>query len=195
MPHCHIIIFLHDEDKLSSPDKIDKFICAGLPSKDDDRIGYEAVRSHMMHGPCGAYASDSSCMDKGVCTKGFPRSYCESTFISPQGWPHYARPNDGREANVGSRNIMLDNRYVVLHNRNLLVKYNCHINVEWCNQGSLVKYLFSYITKGSDRSTIAIESDSGSRRTSYQSLLNNDNEIEEYLNCRYIYAYEACYKI
>ena len=61
----------------------------------------------MMHGPCGAYASDSSCMDKGVCTKGFPRSYCESTFISPQGWPHYARPNDGREANVGSRNIML----------------------------------------------------------------------------------------
>ncbi|PWA71207.1 hypothetical protein CTI12_AA282980 [Artemisia annua] len=41
----------------------------------------------------------------------------------------------------------------------------------------------------------AIESDSGSRRTSYQSLLNNDNEIEEYLNCHYISACEACYKI
>ncbi|PWA45631.1 hypothetical protein CTI12_AA515870 [Artemisia annua] len=34
----------------------------------------------------------------------------------------------------------------------------------------------------------------GSCRTSYQSLLNNDNEIEEYLNWRYISACEACYK-
>ncbi|GKF14217.1 hypothetical protein Tco_0055679, partial [Tanacetum coccineum] len=45
--------------------KVDKFISAGLPSKDDDPIGFEAVRSHMIHGPCGAYASDSSCMNKG----------------------------------------------------------------------------------------------------------------------------------
>ncbi|GKC40094.1 uncharacterized protein Tco_1052478 [Tanacetum coccineum] len=195
LPHCHIIVFLHDEDKLSSPEKIDKFISAGLPSKDADPIGFEAVRSHMIHGPCGAYASDSSCMNNGECTKGFPKRYCESTYISPEGWPHYARPNNGREANVGSRNIMLDNRYVVPHNRDLLVKYDCHINVEWCNQGSLVKYLFSYITKGSDRSTVVIESGNNNSRTTYQSLLNNDNEIEEFLNCRYVSACEACWKI
>ncbi|GKD30727.1 uncharacterized protein Tco_1241505 [Tanacetum coccineum] len=93
---------------------------AGLPSKDVDPIGFEVVRSHMIHGPCGAYASDSSYMNKGECTKGFLKRYCESTYISPEGWPHYARPNNGREANVGSRNIMLDNRYVVPHNRDLL---------------------------------------------------------------------------
>ncbi|GJZ33339.1 DNA helicase [Tanacetum coccineum] len=171
LPHCHVIISLHDEDKLSSPEKIDKFISTGLPSKDDDPIGFEDVRSRMIHGPCGAYASDSSCMNKGECMKGFLKHYCELTYISPEGWPQYARTNNRREANVCSHNIMLDNRYAVPHNRDLLVKYDCHINVEWCNQGSLVN------------------------RTTYESLLNNDNEIEEFLNCRYVSACEACWKI
>ncbi|GJZ67214.1 ribonuclease H-like domain-containing protein [Tanacetum coccineum] len=73
----------------------------------------------------------------------------------------------------------------------MLVKYDCHINVEWCNQGSLVKYPFSYITKGSDRSTVVIELDNNNSQTTYQSLLNNDNEIEEFVNCRYVSACEA----
>ncbi|GJV32022.1 actin-binding, cofilin/tropomyosin type protein [Tanacetum coccineum] len=186
---------IQDEDKLSSPEKIDNFLSVGLPSKDDDTIGFEAVRSHMMHEPFGSYASDSSCMDKHECMKGFPKSCCASTYISAEGWPHYARPNNGREANVGSRNIMLDNLYVVPHNMDLLAKYDCYINVEWCNQGSLVKYLFSYITKGSDQSTVFIESKNNNNRTTYQLLLNNDNEIGEFLNCRYISTSEACWKI
>nr|GEZ08648.1 hypothetical protein [Tanacetum cinerariifolium] len=181
--------------KLSSPKKINNYISAGLPSKDDYPIGFEAVLSHMIHGPYGAYISDSSCMKKEECTKGYLKRYCKSTYILPEGWPDYARPNNIRGANVGSRSITLDNRYVVPHNKDLLVKYDCHINVEWCNQGSFIKYLFSYITKGSDRSTIVIESGNNNSRTAYQSLLNNDSEITGFLNCRYVSACEACWKI
>nr|GEW14895.1 hypothetical protein [Tanacetum cinerariifolium] len=54
-------------------------------------------------------ASDSSCMNKGECMKGFPKCYYESTYISLEGWPHLARQNNGRKANVVGRNIMLRN--------------------------------------------------------------------------------------
>ncbi|CAN1162471.1 ATP-dependent DNA helicase PIF1, partial [Linum perenne] len=46
---------------------------------------------------------------------------------------------------------VLDNRYVVPFNRNLLVLFQAHINVELCHQGRVIKYLFKYLTKGPDR--------------------------------------------
>nr|GEX70634.1 hypothetical protein [Tanacetum cinerariifolium] len=50
-----------------------------------------------------------------------------------------------------------------------------------------------------DRATIVIEGQnnrpSSGLRTSYASIVHRENEIEEYLNCRYISASEACWKI
>ena len=51
----------------------------------------------------------------------------------------------------------LDNRYVVPYNRNLLVQFDAHINVETCNYSKSVKYLFKYVHKGSDRAITIIE--------------------------------------
>ncbi|KAJ0779971.1 hypothetical protein HanPI659440_Chr06g0232421 [Helianthus annuus] len=132
-------------------------------------------------------------MNDGKCTKGFPKSYCDETFIRNDGWSSYRRRNNSRKVRVGRQDIMLDNGYVVPYNRALLIKYGYHINVEWCNQGMLVKYLFSYINKGQDRATAVLEGQGG--RTTFTSLLNHENEIEQYMNCRYISASEACWKI
>lgn len=45
------------------------------------------------------------------------------------------------------------------HNLQILKKYKAHVNVEWCNKSSAIKYLFKYITKGVDRSSFLIHKD------------------------------------
>ncbi|CAH1422377.1 unnamed protein product [Lactuca virosa] len=144
-------------NKITTTQKIDQFVLAELPSQENDPVAFEAIRSHMMHGPCGQLNTLSPCMHNGSCSKGYPKEYCDETFIRRDGCPCYKRSNDGSKVKVGNEDIMLDNQYVVPHNVELLVKYGCHIDVEYCNQGSLIKYLFSYINKGHDRATVVLE--------------------------------------
>ena len=47
--------------------------------------------------------------------------------------------------------VKLDNRWVVPYNPILLLKYQCHVNVEIVGSVGAVKYLYKYITKGVDR--------------------------------------------
>ncbi|CAF1773852.1 unnamed protein product [Brassica oleracea var. botrytis] len=54
---------------------------------------------------------------------------------------------------------------------------------EFCNKTSAIKYLFKYITKGVDKATIVLENKS-----------NDENEIENYLDCRYVSACESMWR-
>ncbi|GKC95719.1 uncharacterized protein Tco_1161161, partial [Tanacetum coccineum] len=169
LPHCHSLIFLHEHDKISSTDEINHVIFVELPSEVDDPIAFNT------------------------------------------------ETNNGTKLQVGRQNIMLDNRFVVPHNIDLIVKYDGHINVEWCNQGTLVKYLFSYLNKGPDRATVVIEGQrnetnttptttttnttttttttNNNTRMSYAAILQHQDEIEQYLSCRYISAFESCWHL
>ncbi|KAM3266607.1 hypothetical protein P3L10_003602 [Capsicum annuum] len=59
-------------------------------------------------------------------------------------------------------------------------------NIELCNYSRSVKYLFKYINKGSDRATATIEC---------TNTAEVHDEIKRYLDCRYISATEACWRI
>ena len=64
----------------------------------------------------------------------------------------------------------------------LFIRYQAHINVEWCNQFGSIKYLFKYINKGPDRVTAAVEDE-------------EKDEIKDYYDCRYLSSCEAAWRI
>ncbi|CAN1778546.1 ATP-dependent DNA helicase PIF1 [Linum perenne] len=155
-------------------------ISAELPDPEIDPLGYETVTKFMLHGPCGAANLNSPCMKNGVCSKGFPKAFCSTTTTDQFGYVVYRRRDLGITATKGG--TVLDNRYVVPFNRNLLVLFQAHINVELCHQGRVIKYLFKYLTKGPDRSVAVAES-------------STNDEIQQYLDCRSLSSYEAAWRI
>ncbi|XP_060190424.1 uncharacterized protein LOC132619584 [Lycium barbarum] len=130
LPHAHILLFLHQTLKSPSTDHIDKIISAELPALEADPNGYNAVKNFMMHGPCGELNPHCPCMKQGKCTKYFPKKFNDRTNFDSDGFPIYRRRNTAVE--VKKNGAYLDNRYVVPYNRNLIVKFDAHINVELC---------------------------------------------------------------
>ncbi|XP_020262692.1 uncharacterized protein LOC109838679 [Asparagus officinalis] len=192
LPHAHILLWLHEGNKYLTPTLINKIISAEIPDEKEDPIGYAAVAQYMMHGPCGSTSSYSSCMKHQKCSKRFPKKYNSETIIDDGGFPIYRRREDNSKwiEKIGTR---LDNGYVVPYNRYLIVKYQSHINVEWCNRGRSIKYLFKYVTKGPDHVSVSIHKENNDRSSKVKEL--NRHEIQHYLDCRYVSAPEAIWRI
>ncbi|KAL9408800.1 hypothetical protein AB3S75_047229 [Citrus x aurantiifolia] len=163
---------------------IDKIISAEIPDLNVDPDGYNAVNKFMIHGPCGKHNSHSPCMMQDKCTKHFPKKFNDQTTVDTNGFLVYKRRNTG--IHVEKKGVFLDNRYVVPYHRNLIVKFDAHINVEICNYSRSIKYLFKYVHQGSDRTTATMESIDTTQEM---------DEIKTYLDCIYISATEACWRI
>jgi hypothetical protein len=82
---------------------------------------------------------NAPCMKNGKCSKGFPKSWCDATIDNEDGYPTYRRRDHG--ARILTKFGYVDNRWVVPYNRVLTLKYNGHINVEFCASIRAVKYL------------------------------------------------------
>jgi len=183
LSHAHKLVFLHPEFRCVHPNNIDKIICAEIPDKNRDPELYNIVTSLMIHDPCGDQNTSSPCMDRGKCTKYFPKRFVDSTVIDADGYPVYRRRDDGVFIKKGE--AFVDNRYVVPYNPTLLKRFNAHINVEWCNQTRSIKYLFKYVNKGNDRVTA----------TFYNTGNECYDEIKMYYDCMYLSACEAVWRI
>ncbi|GKC21026.1 ATP-dependent DNA helicase PIF1-like protein [Tanacetum coccineum] len=176
LPHCHILLWLEPEDKITTTAKIDKYISAEIPNKNEDPELYQIVTDHMMHGPCGADNPSCPCTVDFKCTKKFPKQFNEQTVIDDKGYAIYKRRNDGNT--ITKSGTDLHNGYAVPYNAGLLRRYQSHINVEWCNQIGSIKY----INKGPDRVTAAVD-------------VEEVDEIKDFYYCRYLSAYEAAWPI
>jgi len=134
----------------------------------------------MLHGPCGVNNLQAKCMVNGKCSKHFPKDFRERTDWAKESYPLYTRPNNGLvfECN-GAR---FTNQYVVSYCPQLLLLFDCHLNVEISARLGTVKYLSKYIYKGPDRATMEI---SGGMQ----------DEIKAHLDGCFIGPIEACWKI
>ncbi|KAK8935509.1 hypothetical protein KSP39_PZI013684 [Platanthera zijinensis] len=98
--------------------------------------------------------------------------------------PIYKRRNNGQSFILHrAENFAIDNRWVVPYNPWLLLKYDCHINVEICSSIKSIKYLYKYIHKGPDSVAFQIQP------------FSDHNEVVQYVNGRWICPHEAFWKI
>ena len=182
LPHVHLLVVLENDKHLRTPADIDSCISAQWPDPVSQPLLFDTVRSTMIHGPCGTLNSSASCMENGQCTKGFPKPFQDCTSMTDDGYPSYARPNDGRSFPVtvsGKGEINIDNRWIVPYNPFISAKFHCHTNVESVATFRTVKYCFKYIHKGPDRATLQYKRD----------------EIKQYIDGRYIGAPEGVWRI
>ena len=89
------------------------------------------------------------CMHKEV-----PRVFVESAIMDQDGYPIYRRRNNCQQYSIRGQEI--NNRDVVPYNSYLSRLFNCHINVEVCARIRCVKYIYKYIYKGHDRTTMVL---------------------------------------
>ncbi|CAN1799650.1 ATP-dependent DNA helicase PIF1 [Linum perenne] len=180
LPHAHMLVFLSAEDKIHCASQIDSVISAEIPDSSTDPECYDAVSRFMFHGPCGPLFPQAPCTFDRKCTKHFPKKNNPETTMDQDGFPRYRRREDGRR--VLKNRVYLDNRYVVPYNRYLLLRFDAHINVEFCNKSRAIKYLFKYINKPPDRAMAAVVGD-------------QSDEIKAFMDCRYLTAGEACWRL
>ncbi|XP_072090548.1 uncharacterized protein [Arachis hypogaea] len=188
LPHAHILLFMSNKFKPQTPDHIDKHITAEIPDENERPNLYGAIQNYMVHGPCGPYNKKLPCMKNGSCSKFYPKEFRQRILIDEAEFPKYRHIDNGRT--VKKRECLLDNKFIVPCNPELLLKFECHINVEYTCQTSSIKYLFKYVHKGSDRVTATLYN-VGDPSEATQVV----DEIRNYYDCRYILACEAVWRL
>ncbi|VDP08633.1 unnamed protein product [Heligmosomoides polygyrus] len=185
LPHMHMLITLKGGWKMHTAANVDSLISAELPCSTDDNELFEIVSKNMIHRPCGLLNPSSPCMKNGSCSKRFPKPFRAETSLSVDGYPEYRRRNDGRS--VTCRGTSMDNRFVVPYSPYLTRMFRAHINVEVCALLHVVKYVYKYVYKGSDRARVRLSQTSDDATT--------HDEIISYIDARYVCAPEAIHRI
>ncbi|XP_024186018.2 uncharacterized protein LOC112190772 [Rosa chinensis] len=184
LPHVHMLVILDENDKLNNPEDYDRIVRAEIPDKDEEPQLYDLVLKHMIHGPCGTLNQQSSCMKNGRCNKSYPKSFVNFTVQGNDAYPIYRRRASRLPVPLRrSRDTMVDNSWVVPYNPWLLLRYDCHINVEICGSIKSVKYLYKYDYKGPDRVAVQVQSDP------------EFDEIRQFVDARWVCAPEALWRI
>jgi hypothetical protein len=176
LPHMHLLIFLHPQDKIQTPKDVDSCIRAYWPDPITEPLLFEIVQRCMVHGPCGELNPRALCMENGKCTKQYPRPFQDTTQMNTKGYPEYWTPDDGCKYRVGTH--MVDNSWIIPYKAYLSARYNCHINVKTLVLFAALKYITKYIHKGPDQATVHVE---------------DGNKINKYIDSRYVSSCEATF--
>jgi len=215
LPHAHMLLIVADMDRPKGADDYDKVVCAEIPSKANQKLRM-LVLKHKIHGPCGAIRPSSPCMVRGECSKNFPKSFKSVTTDEEDSKPTYRRrsESDGGETailNEGKEYAQkVDNMWVVPYNPALTLLLESHINVEIVTSMGCIKYLYKYINKGDDMTTMSIEmqrdtnADPASTSLADASTITDEStatesvcidEIKIYQNARFISPPEGIWKM
>jgi len=185
LPHMHMIIFFHPDAKLRTPEEIDSLLSAEFPDEEKHPELFELVKSVMVHTPCGSEHNNPNapCIEKEKCTKNFPKLFQDQTVVTTDSYAKLCRRDTGKKFKIGQGDSEreVDNRWVVPYCPWLLWKCRCHINVESIASIKAIKYIYKYVYKGHDRTTMQFGT--------------CQDEAQLYLDARYLSGCESGWHI
>ena len=185
LPHGHILLIFNPADRLVTPDEYNQIVSAEIPPRNLHPLLHDAVKKHMMHGPCGALNKSNVCMRDGKrCANYYPKEFCRETMQSKNSYPLYRRRDSG--VTVFVKGHQLSNEWVVPYNPFLLLKYDCHVNVEICASIHSIKYIYKYIYKGHDKIHFHV---------SPTGQVDQVDEIKDFQSARWVSPQEAAWRI
>ena len=180
LPHIHLLTFLKQQYKIHDANHVNLIVSAQIPDSVTHPFLYSTVTKCMMHGPCGPEFPNAPCMVNGKCSKHYPKDFCAKTHLGEDGYPEYARPDNGKTY-TNPRGKIFDNCNVVPYDPYLSAKYDYHINIEVCASVKAIKYIQKYIYKGHDHATVGVG--------------KHIDEILEHIGSRYIGPSKAFWHI
>lgn len=197
LPHAHIILIFTPCYIPHTAQDIDDLVCAEIPDPTEEPLLHQMVTSLMLHGPCGS-GHKSPCWnaDTKKCQKRFPKAYQPETILQDNAYPLYRRRDNGRH--FIKHGFTFTNQHVVPYNRFLLLKYQCHFNVEIAQGIVGYKYIYKYISKGHDRANLIMKEADGVSAMQDEGgdqHVRARDEIEEYVQGRYIGPVEGMFKL
>ena len=166
LPYMHLLIWLQREDKFTTPTKVDAIISAEFPDPQTYPRLFRLVSDMITHDLCEEHKPDALCMQNMHCSKYYLKELCDETIVYNDGYPKYCRRDTGVYHEIYG--YAMDNRWVIPYSSFLLLKMQCHINVELTFNVHSIKYIHKYLYKGHNRTTME--------------LGQNRDEIKQYLD-------------
>ena len=199
LPHMHMLVITKGEDVLYKPEQYDRVVSAEIPDDNQYPRLHNLVVKHMIH----HHTPSCSKFESGFCNVYFPKKYTNNTTANNDAYPQYRRrsPNHGgikvcktmrNRKNKLETSKIINNGYVVPYNAGLLLRYNCHLNVEVCSTVKAVKYIYKYVYKGPDRAIFELNDQQCNNKEDEN---KKHDEIKRHINGRYISSTEGAWRM
>uniref|UniRef100_A0A914I8K2 ATP-dependent DNA helicase n=1 Tax=Globodera rostochiensis TaxID=31243 RepID=A0A914I8K2_GLORO len=189
------------------------------PEANQQRRLWHYVTTMMLH-DCNSACTDFDEQGRPQCKKHFPKPYSDHTELSEVRYTNYVRlPADTFDAELragahvenqqlgpgdhehcglsymkksrgGQAAALLDDSRVIPYNAFLLLKYGCHINIEYVFGQKACKYIFKYLLKGFEKAYVRVLQPRRGERSQPETVCDYD-EIAATFKVRYMTSMEA----
>jgi hypothetical protein len=165
LPHIHLMVTLTEGDRPVTPEKIDLIVSAEIPDEKKEPVLHKLVCQFQLHGPCQSY----NCWNGKNFKSGFPKPYLQRTVVINGAYPTYLRRDTG--VTVKKNGHDYNHSSGIPYNKFLTLMFEAHINAEIPVSSTAIKYLYTHITKGHNRSYMRLDC---------------NNKTQAYLDARYV---------
>lgn len=154
LPHAHILLIVDEASRPKLQSEVDNLVCATIPNSTLEPKLHRLITDSMLHGPC---QEGMACYVEGWCKLRYPKPFAEESSLSNESFHTYRRPNDGRTICKGK--TIYHKGHVVPYNKYLMLLLECHINIKIPVGTKPIRYLYKYLTKGSDKTCVQFEAE------------------------------------